>query len=181
MQNTIAYDQSTQIIKAFGGTDTALGVLNKPKLTQGESVSTSDTIYFNMKTQRGLTKNTFYKEGEMFVNAQRFKKVGKDVGFGYRTTFTTCNLDTPHFAFRAKKLKIINNKIAVSGPANIEFEGVPMPIYLPFGIFPLNRGRHSGLLPPQFASSQDFGLGLEGLGYYKVLNDNWDFTVRGNI
>lgn len=179
--NTIAYDQSTQIIKAFGGTDTALGVLNKPKLTQGQSESTSDTIYFNMKTQRGLTKNTFYKEGEMFVNAERFKKIDKDVGFGYRTTFTTCNLDTPHFAFRAKKIKIINNKIAVSGPANIEFEGVPMPIYLPFGIFPLNRGRHSGLLPPQFASSQDFGLGLEGLGYYKVLNENWDVTVRSNI
>ena len=56
-----------------------------------------------------------------------------------------------------------------------------MPIYLPFGIFPLNRGRHSGLLPPQFASSQDFGLGLEGLGYYKVLNENWDVTVRSNI
>jgi hypothetical protein len=31
--------------------------------------------------------------------------------------FTTCNLDTPHFAFIAKKVKIINNKIAVSGPA----------------------------------------------------------------
>jgi hypothetical protein len=36
-------------------------------------------------------------------------------------------------------------------------------------------------LPPQFASSQDFGMGLEGLGYYKVLSDNYDVTVRGNI
>lgn len=179
--NTIAYDQSTQIVKAFGGTDTSLGVLNKPKLTQAGSESISDTIYFNMKSQRGITKNTFYKEGEMFVNAERFKKVDKEVGFGYRTRFTTCNLDTPHFAFKANKIKIINNKIAVSGPANIEIEGVPMPIYIPFGIFPLNRGRHSGLLPPQFASSQDYGLGLEGLGYYKVLNDNWDVTVKGNI
>jgi hypothetical protein len=117
----------------------------------------------------------------MFIHADLFKKVDKDVGFGYRTTFTTCNLDTPHFDFRAKKIKIINNKIAVTGPAYPEFEGVPMPIALPFGIFPLNRGRHSGLLPPQFASSQDFGLGLEGLGYYKVLSDNYDVTIRGNI
>ena len=179
--NTIIYDQQTQVIKAYGGTDTAKGALNKPQLTQGDTKSISDTIFFNMKTQRGLTKNTYYNEGEMFVNAQRFKKIDKDVGFGYRTTFTTCNLDTPHFAFRTKKIKIINNKIAVSGPTHPEFEGVPVPIYLPFGIFPLNRGRHSGLLPPQFASSQDFGLGLEGLGYYKVLSDNFDMTVRGNI
>lgn len=179
--NTIEYNQSTQVIKAFGGTDTSLGVLNKPKLVQGESETISDTISFNMKTQRGLTKNTFYKEGEMFINAERAKKVDKDVMYAYRTKFTTCNLDTPHFAFVTKKLKVVNNKIAVSGPTHPEFEGVPVPIILPFGIYPLNRGRHSGLLPPQFASNQDFGLGLEGLGYYKVLGDNWDVTVRTNI
>src|SRR6266487_3967598 len=137
--NTIIYDQQTQIIKAYGGTDTSKGVLNKPELTQGSSKSISDTIFFDMKTQRGLTKNTFYNEGEIYVNAQRFKKINKNVGYGYRTVFTTCNLDTPHFAFVAKKIKIINNKIAVSGPAYPEFEGVPIPIIIPFGIYPLNR------------------------------------------
>jgi LPS-assembly protein len=179
--NTIIYDQQTQIIKAYGGTDTSKGVLNKPELNQSGTKSISDTIFFNMKTQRGLTKNTFYNEGEMFVNAERFKKVDKNVGYGYNNVFTTCNLDTPHFAFIAKRVKIINNKIAVSGPAYPEFEGVPMPIAIPFGIFPLSRGRHSGILPPQFAQSEDFGLGLENMGYYKVLNDNWDVTVRGNL
>src|SRR5581483_1375376 len=118
---------------------------------------------------------------EIYVNAERFKKIDKDVGYGYNNIFTTCNLDTPHFDFRSKKIKIINNKIAVTGPTYPEFEGVPIPIVLPFGIFPLNRGRHSGLLPPQFAQSEDFGLGLENFGYYKVLNDNWDVTTRANI
>lgn len=179
--NTIIYDQGTQVIKAYGGTDTSKGVLNKPQLTQGETKSISDTILFNMRTQRGLTKNTFYNEGEIYVNAERFKKIDKNVGYGYNNVFTTCNLDTPHFDFRAKKIKIINNKIAVSGPAYPEFEGVPIPIVIPFGIFPLNRGRHSGILPPQFAQSEDFGLGLENFGYYKVLNDNWDLTLRGNL
>lgn len=179
--NTIIYDQATDVVTAYGGSDTSKGVLNKPTLTQSGSESVSDTIQFNLKTQRGLTKSTFYKQDEMFIHADRFKKINKDVGFGYRTTFTTCNLDTPHFDFRAKKIKIINNKIAVTGPAYPEFEGVPMPVAIPFGIFPLNRGRHSGLLPPQFASSQDFGLGLEGLGFYKVLGENYDVTVRGNI
>lgn len=179
--NTILYNQNTHIVKAFGGTDTSLGVLNKPTLIQGDAKSINDTIYFNLKTQKGLTKNTYYNEGEIFVNAERFKKVDKDVGFGYKTTFTTCNLDTPHFDFKARKLKIINNKIAVSGPADFEVEGVPTPLVIPFGIYPLNRGRHSGLLPPQFTANQDFGLGVEGLGYYKVLNDNWDVIVRSNL
>lgn len=179
--NTITYDQQSQIIKAFGGTDTTLGALNKPKLTQAGTETISDTIFFNMKNQKGLTKNTFLKQEEIFIHSEKIKKINKDVAYGYRNVFTTCNLDTPHFDFRTRKLKIINNKIAVSGPATFEVEGVPLPVAIPFGIFPLNRGRHSGVLPPQFASNQDFGLGLEGLGYYKVLNDNWDLTVRSNI
>ena len=75
-------------------------------------------------------------------------------------------------------MKIINKKLAVSGPAFPEFEGVPMPVGIPFGIYPLNRGRHSGLLAPQFAANEDFGLGLEGLGYYKVLNEYMDITLE---
>ncbi|MBS1729893.1 MAG: LPS-assembly protein LptD [Bacteroidetes bacterium] len=178
---TIEYDQKTNTIKAFGGTDTTLGPLNQAVITQNGTTSRNDTIFYNLKTQKGLTKNTYYNEGEIYVHAQRFKKVSPDVAYAYKTTFTTCNLDTPHFDIRARKLKIINNKIGVSGPAFIEFEGVPMPIGLPFGIYPLSRGRHSGILAPQFASNESFGLGLEGLGYYKVINDNWDIITRANI
>ncbi|HAI82418.1 MAG TPA: hypothetical protein DCL43_02025, partial [Chitinophagaceae bacterium] len=71
-------------------------------------------------------KNSYYQEGDMFVNAEKLKKIDKNVAFGYRTIFTTCNLDTPHFNFRAKKVKLVANKVAVSGPAHPEFEGVPM-------------------------------------------------------
>ena len=180
--NTIEYNQSTNVVTAYGGTDTASkDPLNLPTFTQAGSESKMDTVKFNLKNQKGITKNTYYKEGELFVNAQIVKKVNKDVEYAYRGRFTTCNLDTPHFDFRAKKMKIINNKIAVSGPAYPEFEGVPMPIAIPFGIYPLNRGRHSGLLPPRFTSNESFGLGLEGLGFYKVISDYWDVTLRSSI
>ena len=179
--NNIQYDQSNQVVKAFGGIDTSNNPLSKPTLVQSDQTSISDTILFNLKTQRGLSKNSYYNEGELYVNAEKVKKTEKDVAFAYRSRFTTCNLDTPHFAFIAKRMKLINNKIAVSGPAHPEFEGVPIPIYIPFGIYPLNRGRHSGLLPAQFTNNNGYGLGIEGLGYYKVINDNWDVTTRGNI
>src|SRR5205085_8661918 len=113
--------------------------------------------------------------------AETVKKINANTIFAWRGRFTTCNLDTPHFAFRTRKMKMITNKIAVSGPTSPEFEGVPVPIGIPFGIFPLNRGRHSGLLPPQFASNEQYGIGLEGLGFYKVLSDNFDVTARTNI
>jgi len=115
------------------------------------------------------------------VNALKLKKINADEAFAKKARFTTCNLDTPHFAFRTAKMKIINNKIGVSGPAFPEFEGVPMPIGIPFGIYPLYRGRHSGIMTPSFITSEDFGVGLEGLGYYKVLSEHVDATFRGNI
>ncbi len=179
--NTIELNQDKQMLKAYGSTDTTGNPMNKPKLVQGESSSISDSIFFNTKTQKGLTKSSYLQEGEMFVYASTVKKVNANTLYAYRGRFTTCNLDTPHFAFRSRKMKIINNKMAVSGPTFPEFEGVPIPIGIPFGIFPLNRGRHSGLLPPQFANNEQFGIGLEGLGYYEVLNENVDLTVRTNL
>ena len=109
------------------------------------------------------------------------KKITQDQAYAWKARFTTCNLDDPHFAFRTNRLKVITDKIGVSGPAFPEFEGVPFPIGIPFGIFPLSRGKHSGMMAPAFSTSEDFGLGFEGLGYYKVLSDNFDATIRSNI
>jgi hypothetical protein len=134
-----------------------------------------------MKSGKGLTKNTNFQQGEIFINATAMKKVSKDDAFAWRARFTTCNLDEPHFAFRTNKMKIVTDKIGVSGPTFPEFEGVPFPIGIPFGIFPLTKGRHSGMMAPAFSSSEDFGLGFEGLGYYKVINEHVDATMRGNI
>ena len=177
----IVYDQQTQNIQAYGAKDTTGSPLSNPKFLEGDIVSVNDSIYFNMKSGKGLTKNTNFQQGEIFVNANTMKKVSKDVAFAYKARFTTCNLDDPHFAFRTNKMKIITDKIGVSGPTFPEFEGVPFPIGIPFGIFPLATGRHSGLMAPAFSTSEDFGLGFEGLGYYKVLSDNFDATVRTNI
>ena len=177
----IVYDQQSQNIRAYGAKDTTGSPLSNPKFQEGDLVSVNDSIYFNIKSSKGLTKNTNFQQGEIFVNANTMKKVNKDVAFAYMARFSTCNLDEPHFAFRTNKLKIITNKIGVSGPTFPEFEGVPFPIGIPFGIFPLAKGRHSGLMAPAFSTSEDFGLGFEGLGYYKVLSDNFDATLRTNI
>jgi hypothetical protein len=134
-----------------------------------------------MKTLKGITKSTYTQQGEIFFHAEKIKKVDADVFYGYRGQFTTCNLDTPHFSFVSKKFKFINKKMAITGPVHPEFEGVPIPVYLPFGIFPLQKGRHSGLLAPTFTANEQLGLALEGLGYYKVLGDKWDVVLRGTI
>ncbi|MEP7165645.1 MAG: putative LPS assembly protein LptD [Ferruginibacter sp.] len=177
----IEYDQSTNLVKAFLKTDSLGNVIAYPTFNQGDFKTKSDSIIFNMKSGRGLTKGTYTQQGEMYVYGEKIKKVDKDIFYASRARFTTCNLDTPHFAFVSNKIKFINKKMGYSGPVHPEFEGVPIPVYLPFGIYPLNQGRHSGILAPSFTANDQMGLALEGLGYYKILSQTWDVIFRGTI
>jgi len=177
----VEVDQQTEIVTAVNSRDSTGAVKETAHFKSGDNDFTSDTIRYNFKTQVGLTKNTFTMQGEFLVIAQQAKKVNENTTFAKGATFTTCLLDEPHFGITAGKMKIINQKLAVSGPANLQFEGVPVPLILPFGFYPLSQGRKSGLLPPQFATNEQFGLGLEGLGYYKVISPYWDVKLYGNI
>ena len=173
----IEFDQATQFVTAKMGKDTAGIVTGMARMKQTESVTVSDSILFNLKSQKGLTYSSFFQQDELFNYAEKVKKINSETFFASKGRFTTCNLDTPHFAFRFSKAKFINKKLVVTGPVHPEFEGVPLPVYLPFGIFPMKKGRQSGILPPQFTVNQDFGLGLEGFGYYKVVSELLDAKV----
>lgn len=177
----VEINQQTQVVTAVNRKDSTGETIEVAHFKSGENEFSSDTIQFNFKTQLAITKNTYSQQGELLVIGEVIKKVNATTTFIRGARFTTCLLDDPHFDIKSNRMKVVSQKLAVSGPAHLEFEGVPIPIYIPFGFYPLNQGRHSGLLPPQFTTREDFGLGLEGLGYYKVINDYWDVKVYGNI
>ncbi len=177
----ITFDQSNNLVIASPSHDSAGVVQGLPKLVQGENTMVSDTIRYNTKSQKAITQHTYTVADQLFIHVDKMKKITPNEYFGWREVFTTCNLDTPHFAFRTNKMKIINQKMAITGPIHPEFEGVPIPVYIPFGFFPLTQGRHSGLLPPEFTSSDQAGLGLTGLGYYRVVSDNFDVILRTDL
>ncbi|MFZ1371575.1 MAG: putative LPS assembly protein LptD [Ferruginibacter sp.] len=177
----IEFDQRTNLVSAYLVKDSNGNVISYPLFNQADFKTQSDTIRFNMKSGKGITKGTYTQQGELFIYGERIKKVDNDIFYAYRGRFTTCNLDTPHFAFVSKKIKFINKKMAITGPVHPEFENVPIPVVLPFGIYPLQTGRRSGILAPTFTANEQLGLALEGLGYYKVISDMWDVVLRGTI
>ncbi|MFZ9743184.1 MAG: LPS-assembly protein LptD, partial [Chitinophagaceae bacterium] len=177
----IEFDQETQFVYAKMARDSAGQVAGMAKLKQAESTTVSDSIRFNFKSQKGMTYASFFQQSDFYNFAEKVKKYDAETFFASKGRFTTCNLDTPHFAFRFSKAKFISKKLVVTGPVHPEFEDVPIPIYLPFGIFPMQKGRQSGILPPQFTVNENFGLGLEGIGYYRAINDYVDAKVWFDI
>jgi LPS-assembly protein len=177
----IEFDQKKSTLSAYLKRDSTGKVIEYPFYASQDFMSVNDTIRFNMKNGKGITKGSYTKQGELFVYGERIKKIDSSSFFAYKTRFTTCNLDTPHFAFVTKRAKFVNKKWAYTGPVHPEFEGVPVPITLPFGLFPLSQGRRSGLLAPTYQTDLQRGLGLDGIGYYKILSPSWDVITRASI
>ena len=76
------------------------------------------------------------------------------------------NYPNPHFGIHSRKQKVVPNKVVVVGPSNLEIMGVPTPLWLPFGFFPISSGRRTGLLfPRDYQYSPQWGFGLEGIGW----------------
>lgn len=174
-------DQESGLVQAKASRDSLGSIQEYVKMKDGESNYQSDSLLYNIKNQKGYIKGTVTQQGEMFIHSNIAKKIDSNTVYAMGNYFTTCNLDHPHFGFRAKKAKIINKKLAVTGAVHPEFDSVPVPIYLPFGFYPLYQGRHSGLIAPSFETNDMEGLGLSGLGYYHVINDHWDVKFYGDI
>ncbi len=177
----VDFDQSTNMLKAKYAIDSGRHV-GAPIFTQtGQQPFQSDSMIYDFKSKKGKIFNTVSKQGEGFLYSDQVKRLPDNSINSLSAFFTTCDLDPPHFGFHAKKVKIIPDKVLISGPANLEFEGVPTPLFIPFAIFPLSHGQRTGLLPPTYQVTQQKGIGLVNGGYYFGFGDYMDLTVRGDI
>ncbi|GAA0551684.1 putative LPS assembly protein LptD [Chitinophaga japonensis] len=175
------FTQNTGILEATTAKDTSGNPFGRPVLKDGEQAFDSDTLRYNFNTQKAKIYHTRSQYGEGYIHSEQTKRESDNTIFGFRNGYTTCNLDTPHFQFRARKIKVIPDKLVISGPANLEIEGVPTPLFIPFAIFPITHGQRSGILPPQYAVNAQKGVGLEQGGYYIGLGDYFDLTLRGDV
>ena len=177
----IIYSQASNLVTAAPSPDSAASATNRPTFAQGKEKFTYDTLQYNFKTSKAIGRNPRMQYGEGYMNSQQIKRNPDQSIFGYKNTYTTCALDTPHFAIVANKVKVIPGKIIAAGSANIYIEGIPTPLFLPFALFPINEKQKSGFLLPAYSIEQARGLGLTNGGYYFYLNDHEDLLTQANI
>jgi len=180
----IVIDWNTNDIYAEGMPDTARKMIGYPVFKQGSQVFTSKRMVYNYKTKKGKIYDLITDEGDGFVHVQEGKFIKTDTTntlYARNAKYTTCNLEDPHFYIQATRIKIIPGKQIISGMAFMYIEGVPMPIILPFGFFPANSRRSSGIIIPAYGMETTRGYFLQNGGYYFGLSDKYDVALTGGI
>ncbi len=186
----IVFNFDKNEVSAFKARDTLPRIVEKPSFQDGETKAGFSEMRYNFESHKAIVKTLTTQESEFFLVGETSKYVGKendtlsneDKFFNQNAIITTCNHPTPHFGIRARKMKFIPDKIAVMGPAQLEIAGIPTPIVLPFGFFPLIKGQSSGLIfPSDFPYDNNYGFGLRGVGYYFPINDYMDAKVTGDF
>ncbi len=177
----VSYNQATNIISAAPNKKENDTSTEKQTFQQGKEKFTFDSIQYNFKSKRAIVRNAHSQYGEGYVVSEQVKRNPDQSIYGMHSIYTTCALDTPHFGINARRIKVIPGRVIVSGPANLVIEGIPTPLFLPFGLFPVTDKQKSGFILPTYTIEQARGLGLLNGGYYFYLNDHIDFKTQANF
>lgn len=178
----ITIDFATNTIHASAMYDSLGNPIGTPEFVQGAINFKSKNLSYNFTTRKGLIQNVITKEGEGYLHGTVIKKVNDSVTNVGRGEYTTCDLEEhPHFSLKYTRAKILSGNKIITGPAYMSIEGVPLPLALPFGLFPNKNGRSSGLIIPKYGESANRGFFLEDGGYYFGLNDYFDLKLTGDI
>lgn len=172
-------------IYAYGKADTVDGapVMTRPVFTQGTTTLNMDTITYNIESQRAKIKSIATQQGDGWLVGTSVKKMEDNIINIEGGMYTTCDqTDHPHFYLAMTKAKVIPGKKAITGPAYLVMEDVPIYFLgVPEGFFPLNTGPKSGILMPTYGEEATRGFYIRGLGYYFTLSEHMDLALTGGI
>lgn len=177
----IEIDFKNNELYASGVADENGNVRGSPVFVQGESNYRAQEIKYNFTTQKGKITHVITTQDEGFIHGEQIKKMGDNVAFLKKGKYTTCELDHPHYEIDFTKAKLIQHDKIVIGPAYLSFTGVPTPLAIPFGFFPLEKGRKSGFVMPSLGQSANLGFYFQDLGYYFAINDNIDLLLGADL
>ena len=152
-----------------------------PVFTEDGKSFTSKEITYNFNTKKGIIKEVRTQEGDSYILGEKVKKNPDDVVYTSKGRYTTCDAEIPHFSIKANKIKTIPNKKIITGPAVLEFGGVPTPLAIPFGFFPNQKKQSSGIIFPFYGESSNQGFFLRNGGYYFAISDYMDLSIIGDI
>lgn len=182
-------DWANHLVYASGAADSTGRTVEDPNFTDGTNQLKAKELKYNYLSHKGTILQSSTVQNNLYLVGEKTKILSaggdttkNDIAFNQNAIFTTCDHPEPHFGVRSRRQKVIPNELAVIGPSHVEVMGIPTPLWLPFGFFPLKSGKQTGLLfPRNYENSNTWGFGFRNVGWYFPVNDYLNLQLTGDI
>ncbi|MBU6341748.1 MAG: hypothetical protein KGS48_09665, partial [Bacteroidetes bacterium] len=112
-----------------------------PKFKDNIQDVSAQKLRYNFKTKKGVIYEARTQQDDLYVIGDRAKIIGstdkdttnqraKTTIYNADAIITTCDAPHPHFGIHTQKLKVIPDKLVVTGLSNVEIMGIPTPLVL---------------------------------------------------
>lgn len=178
----IEFDFDKRTVFAKGMLDSLGKLYGNPVFYEGDKKYLSESMTFNFDTKKGIITKVFTEDAMGYIHGNKIKKMDDNTINIKSGSYTTCsNPEHPHYEFHFGKAKVIPDDKIVTGPAYFKLEETPLPIGVPFGIFPNTKGQRNGILVPSWGESANRGFYFENGGYYWGINEHVDLQLLADI
>jgi hypothetical protein len=177
----ITIDYGNNTLTANGRRDSLGQRVGYPIFKNGAELYETKDIIYNFKTRRARISEVVTAQGEGFLASDAAFKNEKNEILSINNSYTTCNLEHPHFRIRSTKTKAIPDDKIVAGPFYVEFNDIPLPAGFLFGMFPAKQESTSGIIFPSFGEEKRRGFNIRGGGYFFDISDYVKLALTGDI
>ncbi len=168
----VTVDLDRQTLSAEGGVNDSGKTVGAPIFNEGGQVYTSERLVYNLRTRQAGVSGGRTALDQGYYRGEHIRLVGQQTIHVESGTYTTCDLDHPHYHFYGKEMKVLVRDKVIARPVVFFIADVPV-FALPFAVFPNRSGNASGILPPTYGESSR-GRFLRGMGYYAKVSDYID-------
>lgn len=179
--DSIVLDMETGSVYATGRIDSTGMMTGLPVYKDGSEEFESKELTYNFKSKKGVIRNVTTEQEGGYLQSLTTKRQEDGTLHVNRSKFTTCDAEHPHFYLALPKAKVYPGEKIVSGPAYMVVADIPLPLVLPFGFFPVQQRRASGIVMPKYGQEARRGYFLSNGGYYFALSDYFDLKLTGTL
>lgn len=183
LQGNVIIDQEGRTIRAdqvtIDSTQTYANAQGRVQLAQSGLLTQSDQINYNLKTQTGDLKNSFYISEQQHAHghASQIKRANENLVILKDASYTACPPEQkPAWRIQAKEIELNQDTgRGVTRGTKLYVKDVPV-LAVPYFNFPIDDRRTTGILNPNFGYSNDGGAQLT-VPVYLNLAPNYDLTL----
>ncbi|MGC3943995.1 MAG: putative LPS assembly protein LptD [Chryseolinea sp.] len=177
----IMIDYANSTLSAHGIRDSLGQRVGYPVFKNGSELYETKDIIYNFKTKRARITEVVTTQGDSYLHGDIVYKNEKGELLSIRNSYTTCNLEHPHYEIKATKTKAIPNDKIVAGPFYVQFNDIPLPLGFLFGMFPSPQRSASGIIVPQYGEERRRGFNLRNGGYFFDISEYWKLALTGDV